>query len=966
MKSYRVKNVDHLIIGSININSIRYKFEQLKLCIKDNIDILIIQETKIDESFPTNKFRIDGFNPPYRRDRTAMGGGLMVYIREHIPAKILKISDEIEGIFIELNMKGTKWLLSCIYNPNGQCSREFFIHLENELNYYFSKYDSIIIVGDFNQEENDSSIRNFSVDHGLKNIVKDKTCFKNPSNPRCIDLILTNRPKSFQHTTTFDIGLSDFHKMVVTSFKCKLEKRAPKVVSYRDYKHFDSSLFRQDLNRELPGVIDWADFEEKTLNVINQHAPNKKKTLRANHKPYITKELRKAIMDKTRLAKRRFNSEDDMRKFKRQKNFVDRESKRAMRAFYDNLDIRELQDNKVFWRTFGENVSDKVKSKQSITLVKDNNIISNEKAVADEFSRVFEEAVKNLDIPSIPFLDPIGIQDPIDRSIHKYQTHPSILKIKEKIAELKDCNLFDFEYTNEERVSKWIKSLKSGKATTFQHIPGKIIKDNEDIFTPIMTDLINSNFHEKRFPDNPKFADVHPIYKKGDRTSPGQYRPISVVTHTGKTMEKEMYDQIYTKMKGILSDKLCGYRKGFSTQHALISMTEQWRKSLDKKGFAGAVLMDLSKAFDCMNHELLIAKLNAYGFKKDSLSIINSYLSNRWQRVKVGNSFSGWTELLLGVPQGSVLGPLLFNIYLNDLIWFINGDVTNYADDTTPFDCSKDLNDLKAKLEIDSSNAIHWFKNNYMKLNTDKCKVIIAGQKDHQVSIRIGESEILEQNKVDLLGIELDNELTFSDYLNKQIGKANSKLYSIIRFKSFLNFNQKKVLLSSFVHSHFRYSPLVWMFQSRKINSKIDKVHKKALRLLYDDDESTFEELLKRDEGFTVHETNIQKLMLEMFKAKNKIEPNLLQGIFEENEYKGPTLRSSKSFKKPNVRTVRFGERSLQNLGTKLWDQIPKEKQNLTNLSVFINFIKRWRPKQCPCEICKHYESGVGYIQLFE
>ena len=200
-------------------------------------------------------------------------------------------------------------------------------------------------------------------------------------------------------------------------------------------------------------------------------------------------------------------------------------------------------------------------------------------------------------------------------------------------------------------VSKWIKSLKSAKSTTFQNIPGKIKRENVDLFTPTMTNLINKNFLKKRFPDNPKFADVHPIYKKGERTLSEQYWPVSVVTHTGKTMEKEMYDQIYERMKGILSDKLCGYRKGFSTQHALMSMTEQWRKSLDNKGFAGAVLMDLSKAFDCMNHELLIAKLNAYGFGKDSLNIINSYLSNRWQRVKVNSSFSDWTELLLGVPQ---------------------------------------------------------------------------------------------------------------------------------------------------------------------------------------------------------------------------------------------------------------------------------------------------------------------------
>ena len=162
-----------MVVASININSIRYKFEELKLIIKDNVDILIIQETKVDNTFPVSKFLIDGFNSPYRRDRTSLGGGLMVFIREHIPAKKLKISQQIEGIFIELNMKGNKWLLSCIYNPNGQCSKDFFIHLDNELDIYFSKYDSILIVGDFNQEEHEANIKDFSVDHGLRNIVKD-------------------------------------------------------------------------------------------------------------------------------------------------------------------------------------------------------------------------------------------------------------------------------------------------------------------------------------------------------------------------------------------------------------------------------------------------------------------------------------------------------------------------------------------------------------------------------------------------------------------------------------------------------------------------------------------------------------------------------------------------------------------------------------------------------------------------
>ena len=528
----------------------------------------------------------------------------------------------------------------------------------------------------------------------------------------------------------------------------------------------------------------------------------------------------------------------------------------------------------------------------------------------------------------------------VDTAILKFKDHPSILKIIEKIPIT--LQEFEFKPVTESYILKEIKGLKSGKATLFKHIPAKILKENADLLHKKMTDLINTNLENNIFPDTLKLADVNPVHKKGVRINPENYRPVSVLTSTSKVFERVLHDQINSKMKGILSSKLCGYRKGFGSQHALISMIEQRRKSLDKKGYAGGVLMDLSKAFDCMNHELLLAKLYAYGFGKKSIKTIHNYLKNRWQRVKINHSFSQWTELLLGVPQGSVLGPLLFNIYLNDLIWFIeNGEVCNYADDTTPFSCNNDLNILKSNLEIDCSNAIDWFKNNYMKLNTDKCKLIVAGRKDHAVNISVGESNIEESKEANLLGVLIDNDLSFKTYLNGEIKKANSKIEHIKRNQRFLTFQQKNIFLSSFVHCHFSYAPLAWMFHSRKINNKINRVQERALHFLYNDENSSFEDLLKKDGGFMVHERNIQILLTEMFKAKNKIEPHLLQGIFEANNYQGPTLRHSKYFSRPNVNTVKYGEKSLQNLGVRLWDQLPNDVQELGNLSKFKLFIKK-------------------------
>ena len=285
----------------------------------------------------------------------------------------------------------------------------------------------------------------------------------------------------------------------------------------------------------------------------------------------------------------------------------------------------------------------------------------------------------------------------------RYNSTTSIIKIKETF----DTSQFSFKKISYSEIENEIKELNGKKATTFKNIPIKLLKETSDICCSALLKIINNEIENNNFPDELKLADVTPVLKKGDATNVKNYRPVSVLPPISNLIEKPLHKQISVHFEKYLSPFLCGYRKGFSTQHAILYLIERWKSTLDNRGFGAAVLMDLSKAFDTLNHDLLIAKLEAYGFTKDALLLVHSYLTNRWQHTKINNSFSPWTELLLGVPQGSVLGPFLFNIYLNDLFLHLNESVIcNYADDTTLFDSGKNLDDTIKNLEHDSLIAL--------------------------------------------------------------------------------------------------------------------------------------------------------------------------------------------------------------------------------------------------------------------
>ena len=190
---------------------------------KGNVDILLISETKLDESFPEGQFNIPGFGKPFRKDRNEFGGGIIVFVREDIPSKLISLEKlDIEGIFVELNFRKKKWLLSCSYNSNKSAIEDHLNALRRNLDLYSAHYENMIIIGDFNTDVNQSCMMSFCESYTLSSLIKEPTCYKNPQNPSCLDLILTNSPYSFQYSCVIETGLSDYHKMTVTAMKSYL------------------------------------------------------------------------------------------------------------------------------------------------------------------------------------------------------------------------------------------------------------------------------------------------------------------------------------------------------------------------------------------------------------------------------------------------------------------------------------------------------------------------------------------------------------------------------------------------------------------------------------------------------------------------------------------------------------------------------------------------------------------------
>ena len=548
--------------------------------------------------------------------------------------------------------------------------------------------------------------------------------------------------------------------------------------------------------------------------------------------------------------------------------------------------------------------------------------------------------------------------DPVLQSIDKFSKHPSIINIKKR---MNNSNYkFSFKSETQEKFPKLIQNLNCNNATQQYDICIKILKENSEIFSYILCHNFNNSQFSKVFPISLKKADITPVYKKDEKFLKNNYRPVSILPSVSKIYERYIYDQINNYFYSLSSKLQCGFRKEFNAQHCLLLLVEKCREVLDKRGYAGILLTDLSKAFNCINHEQLIAKLHAYGFSLESLTFIQSYLTNRIQRVKMNSSFSEYINVESGVPQGSISGPLFFNIFICDLFFHdIDIDLANCADGTTPYAYDLELDKVIQSLEKNIDKLFHWFSDNFLKANPDKCHLLI--NTDENVTLKIKNETITSSSNEKLLGILFNNKFDFDEHVTSLCRKASQKLNALARVAQYTNLAQRRLIMNAFIFLQFGYCPLVLMFHSRKLNNLLNNIHERALRIVYRDYESTFQQLLKQNKSVSIHQRNLQILATEIFKTKNGLNPVIMEDVFNFKNL-AYNFRNVESLNRSNISSVKYATETITSLGAKIWKILPNDYKEVTSLSTFKSKINNWETDKCHCRLCKTYIQRVGFI----
>ena len=846
MDSNSFKGVKGLHLTHLNIRSLFAHYDLFSHYLKNSgIACATLSETWLNDKIPTSLLNIEGYTL-IRLDRmsqtvskqTIKGGGVAVYIHnafDYSETELahLNLSDkniEIQWLTITKPFM-KKVIVANVYRPpKGDvgvfidyityCYEQLQNHVKNEL----------FIMGDFNidwikqNEPKSKAIKQLIKQIGCKQFISTPTHFNRRTTDSLIDFAISNSDKIIEAGTK-DLNISDHELIYVTRRHTKKLKENLTFIgrSYRQYskEQFTQALFNTNWDH-LWTYTDpeqaWQYFIHKLDTTLSSICPVKQFKFNRKKQPWLNRYLLEALFEKDRMLHRAkvTNTEDDWniaRFLRNRAKLLVRQAKQDY--FKDQLELNKSNPSN-FWRVISYVTNSKTKSKSNISLIDQNtgNKVA-EQDTANFINYYFANIGPNL-----------------AANLNEPWSYTGITMTE----------AFDLKVFTQEEVIKIIKNIDTSKSSGVQYFSTSVLKDAFLVLPYHLTFIMNLSIRNKIVPISWKNAKIIPIPKEGNLSDVNNFRPISLLPLPGKILERLVYLQAisYLETNSLLTPKQGGFRAKHSTVGSMADFSDIIYNYTNEGKTTKAIFIDFRKAFDTINHQILLNKLTKIGLKTNTIDWFKNYLTDRTQQTLANGVLSNPIRVTCGVPQGSILGPLLFIIYINDIGTCLNyADLQLYADDTVLYiPDPMNTGDTTDFLNSDLKRLAKWCAGNKLTINTKKTKAMNFATKG-TLKKYIHKPILLNNEVIELttsykyLGLTFDCNLTFKKHISNLINIINRKAYLLSKLRHHLTKAACITLFKSMILPHFDYGDIIYSAASLNQLTKLQRIQNNCLRICF-------------------------------------------------------------------------------------------------------------------------------------
>lgn len=936
----------HLKIAHVNINSVTAsnRLEELHHFVRDNdIQILALSETKLNDDIHPSLYRLDNFHTPLTHHRNRHGGGTAIYAHKTLPVtqiKFLETKDSEDWVWCKVTISKISLIVCCVYLPPNLDAKRLEQFTENLTDSttlaQIHSATATIILGDFNAGNNylNQNYTNLNPSHitsfdiklsdttetlGLEQLITEPTrVTEQCANLR--DLIFISNSSLVKNSGTLSSFSNLDHFPVYVEIDIEIPRNQTLTKSVWDYNCMDPNLLIANLqqidwdtiiNKDIHSAV--VDFTEAILGAAKTAIPMKLVQIKSKDKPWVNNELKRSIRQRDRLFKcfKRTQSDIDWHKWKQQRNATSKLNKR-LHENHIHSEVAKLLENKQSPYKYYQILS-KLTGRKNAQLIpplldSDGATVSDDNDKAQLFNNYFASQTR-LDILTA-CIPPTTQGRPV----------PTLDNI----------------VVSEREVLSTLNSLDPNKSTGPDEIPTKILKMSAILIAAPMTRLFNKSLQQGVFPNSWKTAHIKPIFKnKGSPSKLTNYRPISLLSCMSKILEKIVFKNIYRHLSHnhLLTDKQSGYRPEHSTQLQLIYLTHNLYKALDSGREFTAVYLDISKYFDKIWHDGLLYKCETdFGLTGQLLTWLKSYLTNRTQKVIIGNTASSLQTIDAGCPQGSVLGPLLALIYLDGLSTETTNDILFFADDTSLYAShdKDDLNVTQTSLQSDLENILEYGQEWKITFNSSKTvqQTFSLRNNPNIPKLFFDGQEIPVNYTHKHLGVFFSKDLKFKSHVNDIIKKVNKAMGPIYPISKYLPRSVLLQIYLTYIMPYFDYCDTIYDGLITTTDAlRLERLQNRAARLITGTMLRTPTNKLRQELGWTTlkDRRKIHKLLLyHHIKTPHSQAPSLIDSILPETRLfqTGRALRNSDTLSQPYNRTSAF-KNSFIPATTKLWNNLP-------------------------------------------